>query len=75
MSTDVQDRPADLRGCRAAVERTGACSVISENQSTGKNYRTVPATRQTHCGCKGFYNLRLTTVEGAILLDPHVDDC
>jgi hypothetical protein len=49
--------------------------VISENQTTGKNFRTVPATRQTHRGCKGSCNLRLTTVKGTLLLDPHVDGC
>lgn len=74
-AADVQDRPGGLDGRRAAVGCAGACSVISENQQTGNNGRTVPATCQTHRGCKGFCNLRLTKVDGEIVFDPHVAGC
>lgn len=46
-----------------------------DNQPTGNNKRTVAATCQTHHGCKGFCNLRLTKVNGEIVLDPHVAGC
>lgn len=52
----------------------GASSVNSENQQLGI-HRTVAATCQTHRGCKGFCNLRLTKVGGEIVLDPHVTGC
>ncbi|HEX5347284.1 MAG TPA: hypothetical protein VFW64_09350 [Pseudonocardiaceae bacterium] len=45
------------------------------NHPTGKNDRTVPATCQTHRGCRGFCNLRMTKVNGEIVLDPHVAGC
>ena len=37
----------------------------------GGKDRTIPVTCQIH-GSRGFCNLRLTRVDGAIVLDPHV---
>jgi hypothetical protein len=37
----------------------------------GSNRRTIPATCRDH-GSAGFCNLRLTRVDGNIVLDPHV---
>lgn len=51
-----------------------ARSANRENPQLG-NHRTVSATCQTHGGCKGFCNLRLTKVGGEITLDPHVTGC
>ncbi len=36
-------------------------------------HRTIPATCQTHHGCRGFCNLRMSKINGEIVLDPHVD--
>jgi hypothetical protein len=36
----------------------------------GNNCRTIPVTCRTH-GATGFCNLRLTKVDGDIVLDPH----
>ena len=52
-----------------------APSVTADNHPTGKNDHTVPATCQTHRGCRGFCNLRMTKVNGEIVLDPHVAGC
>ena len=49
--------------------------MTADNHPTGKNDRTVPATCQTHRGCRGFCNLRMTKVNGEIVLDPHVAGC
>jgi hypothetical protein len=35
--------------------------------------RTISATCQTHQGCRGFCNLRVSKINGDITLDPHVD--
>ncbi len=37
----------------------------------GNSQRTIAATCQIH-GSRGFCNLRLTKVDGEIVLDPHV---
>jgi hypothetical protein len=39
------------------------------------NRRTIPTTCQIHGGCQGFCNLRLSKIDGSIVLDPHVDGC
>ncbi len=36
------------------------------------NDRTIPVTCQIH-GSQGFCNLRVSKVDGEIVLDPHVD--
>ncbi len=41
----------------------------------GRNCRTIPITCLIHGGCQGFCNLRLSKVDGRIVLDPHVDGC
>jgi hypothetical protein len=41
----------------------------------GGNRRTIPSACQTHGGPVGFCNLRLTKVNGTIVLDPHVAGC
>lgn len=38
------------------------------------NRRTIPATCRTHGGPRGFCNLRVTKVDGEIVLDPHIAD-
>ncbi len=38
----------------------------------GSPDRTIPATCQTH-GSKGYCNLRVTNVNGEIVLNPHID--
>ncbi|MDQ3765703.1 MAG: hypothetical protein M3460_31155 [Actinomycetota bacterium] len=35
--------------------------------------RTIPATCQTHRGCRGYCNLRVSQINGEVVLDPHVD--
>jgi hypothetical protein len=34
--------------------------------------RTITTTCQTH-GCRGFCNLRISKIDGEIVLNPHVD--
>jgi hypothetical protein len=34
--------------------------------------RTIPTTCQIH-GCRGFCNLRVSKIDGEIVLNPHVD--
>jgi hypothetical protein len=36
------------------------------------NDRTIPITCQIH-GCRGFCNLRVSKIDGEIVLNPHVD--
>jgi len=43
--------------------------------SARSNRRTILFTCRTHCGCRGFCNLRLTKVGGSIVLGPHVAGC
>ena len=49
--------------------------MTADNPPTGKNERTIPATCQTHHGCRGFCNFRMTRVKGEIVFDPHVAGC
>ena len=57
------------------VSPTRGAFVTADNHPTGKNDHTVPATCQTHRGCRGFCNLRMTKVNGEIVFDPHVAGC
>lgn len=44
----------------------------TEQPQRDANRRTIPTTCQTHPGARGFCNLRMTKVDGRIVLDPHV---
>lgn len=44
----------------------------TEQPPRDDNRRTIPTTCQTHPGARGFCNLRMTKVDGSIVLDPHL---
>ncbi len=44
----------------------------TEQPPRDDNRRTISATCQTHPGARGFCNLRMTKVDGSIVLDPHL---
>lgn len=39
---------------------------------SGQRQRTIPVTCRVHSGAAGFCNLRVSKVDGDIVLDPHV---
>lgn len=47
-------------------------SAMHEAHDHGPPDRTIPTTCQIH-GCRGFCNLRVSKVNGEIVLNPHVD--
>lgn len=58
----------------AGIPMNGPEKSYQHTVDTGRDRRrTIPATCQTHRGCRGFCNLRVTKIDGDIVLDPHVD--
>lgn len=70
---ETQDQTEDGSDRRTPGVHTAPLG--SENPAISGAHRTIGATCQTHHGCKGFCNLRLTKLSGKILFDPHVTGC